>query len=107
MPANLPKDFILCVQLDSLDEKDLGTFTRVPHSGTTNPEAASDVEVPEGPPPAKRKRGATSGSAPKRARETPSAAATKKLEKEKQRLKEIDTGKGSQTSLEWFFTKPG
>jgi hypothetical protein len=39
--------------------------------------------------------------------ETPSAAATKKLEKEKQRLKEIDTGKGSQASLERFFNKPG
>jgi hypothetical protein len=81
MPSNLSKDFVLCIQLDSLEEKDLGTLTRIPHAGTTNPEATSDAEIPEGPPPAKRKRGAASGSAPKRAREAPSAAATKKLEK--------------------------
>jgi hypothetical protein len=59
----------------------LGTLTRILHTGTTKLEAASDVEIPEGPPVAKRKRGAASGSAPKRARETLSATATKKAEK--------------------------
>nr|XP_051230252.1 intracellular protein transport protein uso1-like [Lolium perenne] len=92
--------------LEALEEKDLGNLTRVPHTGTTNPEAASNAEIPEGPPPTKRKRGAASGPAPKRARETPSAAATKKLEKEKQRLKEINTSQSSQASLEQFFNKP-
>jgi hypothetical protein len=107
MPANFPKDFTLCIQLESIEEKDLGTLTRIPHAGTTNPEAASDAEIPEGPPPAKWKRGATFRSTPKRTRETPSSAATKKLENEKQRLKEIDTGKGSQASMERFINKPG
>ncbi|KAK1660623.1 hypothetical protein QYE76_048782 [Lolium multiflorum] len=92
--------------LDSLEEKDLGTLTRVPHTGTTNPEAASDAEIPDAAPPAKRKRGAASGSTSKRARDTLSVAATKKLEKEKQRLKEIDTGRSSQASIERFFNKP-
>ncbi|KAK1660664.1 hypothetical protein QYE76_048823 [Lolium multiflorum] len=94
------------LQLDSLEEKDLGTLTRVPHTGTTNPEAASDAEIPDAAPPAKRKRGAVSGSTSKRARDTLSVAATKKLEKEKQRLKEIDTGRSSQASIERFFNKP-
>jgi hypothetical protein len=96
----------LCTQLEALEEKDLGNLTRIPHTDTTNPEAACDMEIPAGPPPAKRKRGVASGSAPKRARETPSVAATKKPEKEKQHPKEIDTGKISQVSLERFFNKP-
>jgi hypothetical protein len=95
------------VQLEDLEEKDLGNLTRVPHSGNTNPEAASDVEAPEGPAPTKRKRGTTSGAASKRAREAPSTAATKKAEKEKLRLKEIDTSKNSQPNIEQFFIKPG
>jgi hypothetical protein len=94
----------LCTQLEALEEKDLGNLTRIPHTDTTNPEAACDVEIPAGPPPAKRKRGVASGSAPKRARETPSTALA---EKEKQQLKEIDTSKSSQASLERFFNKPG
>jgi hypothetical protein len=106
-PTNFFKDFILYSQFDSLEEKDLGTLTRIPHAGTSNPEAASDAEIPEGHHPAKRKRGAASGSAPIRAREAPSAAATKKIDREKQRLKEIDIGKGSQGSIERFFSKPG
>ncbi|KAK1616520.1 hypothetical protein QYE76_022037 [Lolium multiflorum] len=92
--------------IDSLDEKDLGTLTRVLHAGMSNLEAASNAEIPDSAPPAKRKRGAASGSASKRACETPSVAATKKLEKEKQCLKEIDTGKGSQATIERFFNKP-
>jgi hypothetical protein len=39
--------------------------------------------------------------------ETPSVAATKKAEKEKHRLKEIDTNKISQASIEQFFIKHG
>ncbi|KAK1666404.1 hypothetical protein QYE76_054563 [Lolium multiflorum] len=88
------------LQLDSLEEKDIGTLTRIPHTGTSNPEAASDAEIPKGAPPAKRKRVAASGSAAKRAREAPNAKATKKLEKEKLRLKEIDTGSSKQGSIE-------
>ncbi|KAK1697424.1 hypothetical protein QYE76_014121 [Lolium multiflorum] len=88
-------------------EMDLGTFPRIPHTGTSNPKAASDAEIPEDAPPTKRKRAAPSGSAAKRAREAPSAAATKRLEKEKQHLKEIDTGKSAQGGIERFFNKPG
>jgi hypothetical protein len=90
-------------QLEELKEKDLGTLVRVPHSGTNDPEAASDVEVPETLGPAKRKRAAPSGPAPKRARETPSATANRRAEKEKQRLKQIDTSKQSQPNIDQFF----
>ena len=78
-------------------------MTRVPHSGTTDPEAASDAEAPEASTPAKRRRAAPSAPAPKRAREAPSATATRKLEKEKQRLKLIDTSKQSQPNIAQFF----
>ncbi|KAK1630073.1 hypothetical protein QYE76_004388 [Lolium multiflorum] len=55
--------------LEAFEEKDLGNLAWVPHSGNTHPEAASDTEAPEAPAPAKRKRSAASGPAPKRARE--------------------------------------
>jgi hypothetical protein len=66
----------LCAQLEELEEKDLGTLIRVPQTRTTDPEAASDAEIPETSGPAKRKRAAPSGPASKRAYETPSATAT-------------------------------
>ncbi|KAK1649191.1 hypothetical protein QYE76_066996 [Lolium multiflorum] len=47
--------------LEALEKKDLGNLTRVPHSGNTHPEAASDAEAPEAPAPAKRKRATGSG----------------------------------------------
>jgi hypothetical protein len=93
----------LCAQLEDLEEKDLGTLVRVPHTGTTDPEAASDAEIPEISGPAKRKRAAPSGPASKRAREMPSAAATRRAEKENQRLKQIDTSKQSQPNIDQFF----
>jgi hypothetical protein len=93
----------LCAHLDDLEEKDLGTLIRVPHTGTTDPEAASDAEILETSAPAKRKRAAPSSPASKRVRETPSAAATRRAEKEKQRLKHIDTSKQSQRHFEQFF----
>jgi hypothetical protein len=76
----------LLAQLEALKEKDVGTLTRVPHAGTTDREAASDAEATEAPAPAKRKRVAPSGPTSKRALETPSTAATRKAEKEKQRF---------------------
>jgi hypothetical protein len=82
-------------------------LTRIPHTSTSNPEAASEAENPEGAPPAKRRRDVASGSMAKRAREAPSTKATKKLEKEKLRLKEIDTDSSKQGSIEQFFIKPG
>jgi hypothetical protein len=97
----------LYVQLEALKEKDLGTLTRVPHSGSTNPEAVSDAKAPDAPAPAKRKRGAASGPAAKRAREAPSATATQKAEKEKHRLKQIDTSKNSQPNIAQFFIPSG
>jgi hypothetical protein len=93
----------LYAHLEALKEKDLRTLTRVPHSGNTDPEATSDTEAPEAPATAKQKRGATSGPAPKRVHEAPSTAATQKAEKEKQRLKQIDTSKHSQPNIEQFF----
>jgi hypothetical protein len=72
-----------------------------------NPETTSDAENPEAAPPAKWKRAATSGSTAKRSHETPNAKATKKLEKEKLRLKEIDTGYSKHGLIEKFFSKPG
>ncbi|KAK1647490.1 hypothetical protein QYE76_065295 [Lolium multiflorum] len=35
------------LRLDSLEEKDLGTLTQIPHSGSANQETASDAENPE------------------------------------------------------------
>jgi hypothetical protein len=78
-------------------------LTRIPHAGTTDPEAASDAEAPEAPAPAKRKRVVPAGPAAKHARETPSVAATRRAEKEKQRLKQIDTSKQSQPNIDQFF----
>jgi hypothetical protein len=82
-------------------------LTRIPHTGSSNPEAASDAKNLEAAPPAKQKRATASGSTAKRARETPSAKATKKLEKEKLRLKEIDAVGSKQGLIEKFFSKPG
>ncbi|KAK1664792.1 hypothetical protein QYE76_052951 [Lolium multiflorum] len=91
--------------LEALEEKDLGTLTRVPHAGNTDPEVASDAEAPEAPAPSKRKRGASFGSGPaaKRAREVPNTAATRKAEVEKKRLKLIDTSNQSQPNIHQFF----
>ncbi|KAK1606314.1 hypothetical protein QYE76_029987 [Lolium multiflorum] len=91
----------------ALEEKDLGTLTLVPHAGNTDPEVASDVEAPKALAPTKRKRGASSGPAAKRAREVPSTAATRKAEAEKKRLKLIDTSKQSQPNIEQFFLSSG
>ncbi|KAK1610929.1 hypothetical protein QYE76_034602 [Lolium multiflorum] len=91
------------IALEELVEKDLGTRIQIPHSGTNDPEVASDVEIPETSGPAKRKRAAPSGPTPKRARETPSAAATRRAEKENQRLKQIDTSKQLQPYIDQFF----
>jgi hypothetical protein len=94
---------VLCAQLEDLEENDLGTLIRIPHSSTNDPEAASNAEIPETSGPAKRKRAAPSGPASKRAHETPSAAATRRAEKEKQRLKQIDTSKQLQPNIDQFF----
>ncbi|KAK1664955.1 hypothetical protein QYE76_053114 [Lolium multiflorum] len=100
----IPRD--LQIHLEALEEKDLRTLTRVPHAGNTDPEAASEAEALEAPVPTKRKRGASSGPASKRAREAPSAAATRKAEQEKQRLKQIDTSKQSQPNIAHSENKP-
>ncbi|KAK1616547.1 hypothetical protein QYE76_022064 [Lolium multiflorum] len=91
--------------VSALEEKDLGTLTRVPHAGNTDPEVASDTEAPAAPAPSKRKRGASSGSGPtaKRARDVPSTAATRKAEAEKKRLKLIDTSNQNQPNIHQFF----
>ncbi|KAK1682834.1 hypothetical protein QYE76_043682 [Lolium multiflorum] len=99
----LDKRIRVLIKLDALMKKDLGTLTRVPHAGNTDPEDASDAEVPEAPAPAKRKRGASSGPASKRAREAPSAAATRKAEAEKKHLKQIDTSQQSQPNIVQVF----
>jgi hypothetical protein len=80
---------------------------RTPQTGTSNPGAASDAEEHEAAPPAKWKRGAASGSKAKRPRESPSAKTTKNLEKDKLRLKEIDTRSSKQGGIEQFFIKSG
>ncbi|KAK1573159.1 hypothetical protein QYE76_018018 [Lolium multiflorum] len=41
--------------LEALEENELGTLLRVPSTGHTDPEAASEAEAPEAPRPAKRK----------------------------------------------------
>ncbi|KAK1609136.1 hypothetical protein QYE76_032809 [Lolium multiflorum] len=89
--------------LEALEEGELGTLLRVPHSGNNDPEAASEAEVPDAPRPAKRKKAAPSSPAAKRAREAPSIAATRKAEAEKKRLKLIDTSNRAQPNIQQFF----
>ncbi|KAK1612832.1 hypothetical protein QYE76_036505 [Lolium multiflorum] len=93
--------------LEALEENDLGTLLRVPHAGNTDPEVASDAEVPEAPSPSKRKRGPSSGPAAKRAREVASTAATRKAEAEKKRHKLIDTSNRAQPNIHQFFMSSG
>ncbi|KAK1680315.1 hypothetical protein QYE76_041163 [Lolium multiflorum] len=93
------------IALEALEEKDLGTLTRVPHPGNTNPEAASDAVAPEAPEaPAKRKRGATHGPAAKRVREAPSASSTSTAAKARKPTSSCsslnpDSGKGASSSM--------
>ncbi|KAK1650535.1 hypothetical protein QYE76_068340 [Lolium multiflorum] len=93
--------------IEALEEKDLGTLLRVPQTGNTDPEAASEAEAPEAPGPSKRKRTSSSGPAAKRAREVPSTAATRKAEAEKKRLKLIDTSNRAQPNIQQFFIPTG
>jgi hypothetical protein len=107
--------FIICkiclsvgcvVRLEALEDNDLGTLTRVPHAGNTDPEVASDTEAPVAPAPSKRKRGASSGSGPtsNRTRDVASTAATRKAEAEKKHLKLTDTSNQNQPNIHQFFT---
>ncbi|KAK1573103.1 hypothetical protein QYE76_008314 [Lolium multiflorum] len=93
--------------LEALEEKDLGTLLRVPQTGNTDPEAASEAEATEAPGPSKRKRTSSSGPAAKCAREVPSTAATRKAEAEKKRLKLIDTSNRAQPNIQQFFIPTG
>ncbi|KAK1683682.1 hypothetical protein QYE76_044530 [Lolium multiflorum] len=93
--------------LEALEENDLGTLLRIPHAGNTDPEVASDAEVPEAPGPSKRKRGASSGPTAKCAREVASTVATRKAEAEKKRLKLIDTSNRAQPNIHQFFMSSG
>ncbi|KAK1686156.1 hypothetical protein QYE76_047004 [Lolium multiflorum] len=75
--------------LEALEENELGTLLRVPSTGNTDPEAASEAEAPEASRPAKRKKAAPSSPHAKRAREVPSTAATRRAEAEKKRLSRL------------------
>ncbi|KAK1642174.1 hypothetical protein QYE76_059979 [Lolium multiflorum] len=94
-------------RLEALEEGELGTLLRVPSTGNTDPEAASEAEVHEAPRPPKRKRPAPSSPAAKRAREVPSTAATRKAEAEKKRLKLINTSNKGQPAIQNFFKPSG
>ncbi|KAK1670389.1 hypothetical protein QYE76_058548 [Lolium multiflorum] len=93
--------------LEALEEGDLGTLHRVPQTGNTDPEAASEAEAPEVLCTSKRKRVAPSSPATKRAREVLSTAATRKAEAEKKRLKLIDTSNRAQPDIHQFFKPSG
>ncbi|KAK1662331.1 hypothetical protein QYE76_050490 [Lolium multiflorum] len=93
--------------LEALEESELGTLLRVPSTGNTDPEAASEAEVHEASRPPKRKRPAPSSPAAKRAREVPSTAATRKAEAEKKRLKLINTSNKGQPAIQNFFKPSG
>ncbi|KAK1696247.1 hypothetical protein QYE76_012944 [Lolium multiflorum] len=93
--------------LEALEESELGTLVRVPTTGTTDPEAASEAEAHDAPRPSKRKRPAPSSPAAKRAREVLSIAATRKAEVEKKRLKLIDTSNKGQPDIQQFFKPSG
>ncbi|KAK1645879.1 hypothetical protein QYE76_063684 [Lolium multiflorum] len=93
--------------LEALEENELGTILRVPSTGNTDPEAASEAEAPEAPRPAKRKKPAPSSPYAKRAREVLSTAATRKAEAEKKRLKLINTSNKGQPAIQHFFKPSG
>ncbi|KAK1618414.1 hypothetical protein QYE76_023931 [Lolium multiflorum] len=93
--------------LEALEEGELGTLLRAPQTGNTDPEAASEAEAPEAPRLSKRKKAAPSSPVAKRARETPSIAATRKLEAEKKRHKLIDTSNRAQPNIQQFFIPTG
>ncbi|KAK1606923.1 hypothetical protein QYE76_030596 [Lolium multiflorum] len=93
--------------LEALEENELGTLLRVPSTGNTDPEAASEAEAPEASRPAKRKKPAPSSPRAKRAREVLSTAATRKLEAEKKRLSLINTSNKGQPAIQHFFKPSG
>ncbi|KAK1678913.1 hypothetical protein QYE76_039761 [Lolium multiflorum] len=93
--------------LEALEESELGTLLRVPSTGNTDPEAASEAEARDAPRPAKRKRAAPSSPSAKRARDVLSIAATRKAEAEKKRLKLIDTSNRAQSDIHQFFRPSG
>ncbi|KAK1662297.1 hypothetical protein QYE76_050456 [Lolium multiflorum] len=93
--------------LEALEESELRTILRVPSTGNTDPEAASEAEAPEAPRPPKRKRPAPSSPYAKRAREVLSTAATRKAEAEKKRLKLINTSNKGQPAIQHFFKPSG
>ncbi|KAK1617747.1 hypothetical protein QYE76_023264 [Lolium multiflorum] len=93
--------------LEALEENELGTLLRVPSTGNTDPDAASEAEAPETSRPAKRKKAAPSSPHAKRAREVPSTAATRRAEAEKKRLSLIDTSNKGQPDVQHFFKPSG
>ncbi|KAK1665636.1 hypothetical protein QYE76_053795 [Lolium multiflorum] len=93
--------------LEALEENELGTLLRVPSTGNTDPEAASEAEAPEASRPAKRKKPAPSSPHAKRAREVPSTAATRRAEAEKKRLSLINTSNKGQPAIQHFFKPSG
>ncbi|KAK1611134.1 hypothetical protein QYE76_034807 [Lolium multiflorum] len=95
------------LRLEALEENELGTLLRVPSTGNTDPDAASEVEAPETSRPAKRKKAAPSSPHAKRAREVPSTAATRRAEAEKKRLSLIDTSNKGQPDVQHFFKPSG
>ncbi|KAK1665803.1 hypothetical protein QYE76_053962 [Lolium multiflorum] len=95
------------LRLEALEENELGTLLRVPSTGNTDPDAASEAEAPETSRPAKRKKAAPSSPHAKRAREVPSTAATRRAEAEKKRLSLIDTSNKGQPDVQHFFKPSG
>ncbi|KAK1696741.1 hypothetical protein QYE76_013438 [Lolium multiflorum] len=95
------------LRLEALEENELGTLLRVPSTGNTDPDAASEAEAPETSRPAKRKKAAPSNPHAKRAREVPSTAATRRAEAEKKRLSLIDTSNKGQPDVQHFFKPSG
>ncbi|KAK1611708.1 hypothetical protein QYE76_035381 [Lolium multiflorum] len=93
--------------LEALEESELGILLRVPSTGNTDPDVASEAEAPEAPRPAKRKKPAPSSPHAKRPREVLSTAATRKAEAEKKRLSLINTSNKGQPAIQHFFKPSG
>ncbi|KAK1670068.1 hypothetical protein QYE76_058227 [Lolium multiflorum] len=91
--------------LEALEENELGTILRVPSTGNTDPEAASEAEAPEAPRPAKRKKPAPSSPYAKCAREVLSTAATRRRKKSAFQL--INTSNKGQPAIQHFFKPSG
>ncbi|KAK1629057.1 hypothetical protein QYE76_003372 [Lolium multiflorum] len=91
------------IALEELEEKDLRTLIRVPHSGINDPEAASDAEIPETSGPCQAQENCPLRPCPEACPRNTKCCGYPDGGERKQRLKQIDTSKQSQPNIDQLF----